>query len=696
MKLHTKTNTLTTNVVNETQEFKIGNSAIIMEILQDRLYSKKVQTITQELISNALDTSKVVGKGSKFTVTIPTHLSPTFIVKDNGEGISPERISEIYTLYGNSTKRNDDVQMGAYGLGSKIPFCYVDSFSVTTVFDGVKRSYIAHQGTNRAGRLDLISTEETTACNGTEIQIAVNKDDIYEFRDGVFRTIYFWKQRPEIRGVVDVPTLIEGYTIGNCVEVIDRELLPSFIDGKYSENPLVVISGIPYEVESKLLAKCKTLRKLSEFAQKKIILHIGNGIVDVAASREAIADSPRTVEALEKIAHKVGMEIKTHIHDAFGKVKTPSEWFQTYLELSKFFNVENGFAQYGAYQIKNKSIVGAPLGNVQITYINCLSKRRCKNKIATVSKKTMHVGTEMGLNMELFPHTFYLRGDESGVIQNKRIKEYFQTHKEMYLVEVKHSVDQTTPAVLTLTPKQAEANFEKVVKDLGIKDFQSLPYTVVPKEERIKVKREKEVLCIHRFDGNRYFNTTLAENTKHYLYVPVEEDGVRYGGFEVEQLTELNSYLRDTYNLRVCGLGDRAMKMVEGEANFSSLKDWLNDYKPTRQEINYARDLKETNNDYVDVLKDIKGIKDAELVELVKEYKKTGLHVAGSVLPKILIKLVNEEQEVIDFEEQDGNANKTIKKYYPLLDMLINRYCSSLSKYGDEIAAYLNSKFEER
>src|ERR1700687_317388 len=306
MKLTNHQNTLETNVRNETQDFAIGDCSVIVDILRNRMYQYKIQTSCQEIISNAKDACRESGKkDSDFIITVPTPLNPVFAVKDSGIGISPDRITNVFLKYGSSTKRNDNNQIGGFGLGAKSFFSYTDSFTITTIVDGFKRVYVAHIGTNNQGRLDLISTEPTTEESGTEVQVAVKRDDIGEFINAVKRAIYFWEEKPIIKGTLNTPTLVKGLQIGTHLEVIESGLVPDYIEGGYgSHSPLAVIDGIPYAIGDKLLNRCPTLKKIEDFVRRKLLIHIGNGVVEVAASRESIADSDKTKDALEKLAVK--------------------------------------------------------------------------------------------------------------------------------------------------------------------------------------------------------------------------------------------------------------------------------------------------------------------------------------------------------------------------------------------------------
>ena len=161
MKLAEHSNQLATNVEGETQNFGIGDASVVIEILRNRLYENKIQTLTQEYICNARDAHREVGKGNNFEVTVPNRLNPVFKVKDFGPGITPDRMATVFIMYGASTKRGTDNQTGGFGIGAKSAWSYTDSFTIVSTVNGTRRTYVAHTGVNNNGRLDLVSTDET-------------------------------------------------------------------------------------------------------------------------------------------------------------------------------------------------------------------------------------------------------------------------------------------------------------------------------------------------------------------------------------------------------------------------------------------------------------------------------------------------------------------------------------------------------
>ncbi len=702
MKIQEHKNSLETNVENETQDFGIGDASVIIDILRNRLYEHKIQTMCQEYICNARDAMREIGKANEFEVTVPTRLNPVFKVRDFGPGITPDRMANVFVKYGASTKRNTDSQTGGFGIGAKSAWSYTDSFTIVTFIDGVKRSYVAHIGVNNQGRLDLVSTDTTDEANGTEIQVAVKNYDIDEFRSAIFRATYFWSQPPVFRGELNPPTLVRGEVISDLLEVIDPNMLPEYVRTYNTEEIIAVIDGIPYVMAGKLTTKIDGLNKLNEVCRKTPILHFGNGIVEVSASRESIADSKHTLAALEKIGHKATVEAQTHIANAFGKVTATPDYLRTYANMSGMFDVDK-FAKYGDYTINSNRIANPLFTKIRMTVVHCMGKYG-RGRVDKITRQEMG-DIRKEFEIDKLPHLFFISKAENGVVQNKRIREYFKKHTHMILLEVLHTsvpkLDAAGKPVLELAadgktstakyvPVSYPGEFQQVINELGAKDFSSVTYVDPPKVVKAKVTREDTEICLHGTKyGLRHIYTTLAENTQKWIYVRLKE-GQWPHAYSYELSTELNEYTKDQEDAKICGLSARAIKMVQGNANFTPIEEYLKDFKPTKDLILATKGSVSKNGNSIRNMSGLKGIEDPVLVDMLAEYDAISKAKVRSI-PEILANKVSALKEIREFKDADMELGKLMKKDYALVEEI-----SQYSNLKKEIVFYANAKYRER
>jgi len=695
MRMQEHANKLETNAQSETQEFGIGNASVVIEILRNRLYEHKVRTLVQEYICNARDAMREVNKGNEFDVTIPTRLSPVFKVRDYGPGITPDRMKDVFVMYGSSTKRGTNNQTGGFGIGAKSAWSYTDSFTIISVVDGVRRTYIAHTGTSNNGRLDLVSTDVTQEPNGTEIQVAVKSNDIEEFKTSVFRAIYFWDKRPNVKGELQVPERIKGHVISDLVEVLDLGLVPHGIVDTYSAEAVALIDGVVYPLNSNMVNKIESIRKVNNLLKGTLVLHFGNGLVEVSASRESIADSKHTVAALEKLGSKALLEVNTHIATEFSKVKDTTGYIKTYAVMSKSFEVDD-HAKFGDYEIKSSWIKSPAIRKVRITTVSNLDRRG--HKCSKVTKNELREGSrEISINQ--LGHLFFVTKDESKVVQNKRIRAFLQANvTTMVLVELLAGMelDPTAPPTknaqgvdVPATKKVIyDAEFKKVISDLDVKDFHAIAYVDPPKVVKAKVKREDAEICMHVFGGGRHKYTTLASNDRKRFYVPLVK-GEWPTSYSRETLIGLNEYLVSVEGANVIGLADKAVSQVQGDANFIPLADWLSKFKATKPILNSVKRYTLAKNDnHVLLLSRMKDIKDKFINEMIDEYK-TFTNAKATDLPEFLKKRIIDDKDLVDFKAQDEKFTKYLKTEYPLLEDFSSGYCKQVG----ELTIYVNAKY---
>lgn len=681
MKVKAHDNKLETNSESESKEFGIGDASVVIDILRNRLYENKIQTLVQEYICNARDAMREVGKGNDFQVTLPTRLSPTFKVRDFGPGISPDRMDKVFRLYGASTKRGTNNQTGGFGIGAKSAWSYTDSFSVVTIVDGKRRSYVCHTGTNNQGSLDLVSTDDTDEANGTEIQIAVERNDISEFHSAAYRATYFWDHRPRFNETDTVPSLVSGYKVSDNLEVIDRNMIPGFIGLEYHAKALAVIDGVPYPLTEKLLNKAVGLKKLIESSVKKtIILHFGNGLVEVSASRESIADSQFSVNALNKMGTKAGEVIIDHVKAEFAKVNSTELWIKTYGSLSPYFNVDK-HSKYGDYNIVDGEIVSENFQSIHMTIAHCLDKRG-RHRVERLTKEEVVQPHHKTIPIEMINKLYVVTQEETAVIQNKRLRHLFNMG----------SNSPFTKAILLKKFANDDGTMANIIKDLGLKTLEDVEYPVIPKAEKVKIEREKTEFCMHSFTGTRHTYTSLSTNSNKYLYVEIGEGN--WEGYDQSKLRSLSWHLKEHYDLQIVGLADKAVKTAKGDPNFTPFRDWIATFEPKREHINYAIASQAKNMSNLEGLMEINNfdqIKDEFMKEMIKEYK---LIRAGKrkivQIPDMLIEKVKESVNAKDFFDKDEKLFKLLSEKYPLV-MEIGQYANSSIK--NELAFYINAKY---
>ena len=287
--------------VAESKQFTMAANGKMFRLLSDTLYQNKIGSMIREISCNAVDAHIAAGKPDvPFVIHAPNQLEPWFSVTDQGIGLSHEDVTTIFTCFGMSTKASSNDMVGAFGFGSKTPFAYTDTFTVTSVKDGVRSCYAAVVGEDDIPVINLMDSSETTDPNGVEINVAVNAYDFREFYTEIEQQLRFFRVKPVIKGANI--TFADPYA--NVVEKID--------DSTYFRkrgSVQVVQGGVAYPVDINQL--CKNMDKatdLYKFIQRAVynygpLLMFDIGQIAVTPSREAISyDAPTIKNILDRLS----------------------------------------------------------------------------------------------------------------------------------------------------------------------------------------------------------------------------------------------------------------------------------------------------------------------------------------------------------------------------------------------------------
>ena len=301
MKLHLEQDTGIQESVGTIREsgFRIKTSPVAFRILSSGLYSDKIGAVLREIGCNAADAHIEAGiPDVPFEVKLPNALDPIFYIRDHGLGLDEDGVMGLYTTYFSSTKSDSDSFTGAFGLGSKSPFSYTDSFTVTAVKDGVKRIFMASISTAGTPSIELksITAADEDWKHGLEISLPVRKSDFNEFEHKAV-SIYAWfKVKPKVLGTANAMVL-PAYKYQQPTFRLSPEQ-------PYTAPPASVLMGnVLYPIDYSELQD--TARLYGAVVSHKVILSMPIGSVMVTASREGLDYTEETRAALRLELSKV-------------------------------------------------------------------------------------------------------------------------------------------------------------------------------------------------------------------------------------------------------------------------------------------------------------------------------------------------------------------------------------------------------
>ena len=273
--------------------------AHIFNVLRNQLYSDKILAVLREYSCNAVDAHTEAGHNRPIEVTLPSRLSLELKIRDYGIGLSETDIQEIYAFYGESTKRKSNSLIGQLGLGSKSAFAYGDNFVINSFHNGVKTTYNAYIDPSQIGQIAKLASAPTTEANGVEIVIPVKPADCETFVSTARSLFTYFKVKPIVRGAANF-TYEEVTPIYSGA---DWRILKAD-RSSYGRRCVAVMGNIGYTLSSSAL-------KLDEnnndeavierlLTNCEIELDVPIGELDIAASREGLQYTDRTIDNLKK------------------------------------------------------------------------------------------------------------------------------------------------------------------------------------------------------------------------------------------------------------------------------------------------------------------------------------------------------------------------------------------------------------
>lgn len=324
------------------QFFSVEDQGMIMDILRNKMYSNPMLAICREISCNARDAHREVKTPEvPIEIQLPNSLVPYLKIKDFGPGISPDRISNIFIKYTASTKRNDNVQLGGFGIGGKTPFSYSDTFSIETIHNGIKYSYACVIDETKVGKLISLSEENTNEPSGTEISMPVNPKDFNTFRQYIEQACRHWDVKPIIKGAK-----IDWTTFSKILEGKNWAISQS---SDWQRSIKLIIDGIEYPLELETLRKYADA-KLIDSCRGNLLLYFNIGELSLSASREQIYLDKKTESVICNRLIEIQKEIKASISakiDNFSNLWDANVYYRKDL-----LNVFNGLDFLGKFKWK--------------------------------------------------------------------------------------------------------------------------------------------------------------------------------------------------------------------------------------------------------------------------------------------------------------------------------------------------------
>lgn len=293
-------------------------SSMIFKMFTKSVYSDPIGTIIREITSNCFDSHIEAGnESSKNPVIVRLHkdLTSNYIsFIDNGVGMSPDRIHNVYGEYFESTKRTSNDQIGGWGIGGKSILAYTSSFHVITRHDGIEYTYCVYEG-NEEPEIELLAQRETTERNGTEVKVPIAEQNIKEFEEKTLRQLYYFEN-----------IVFEGFSddyVTNDYTIIKGKTF-LYRGNTYSQFMHVCLGKVAYPIDWSALG----LNAYSYHIPVAVRIDIGElEGSGVTVSRESLDYSEKNKKILIKKINEAKAELKSMLSKQYENVRTLKDYF---------------------------------------------------------------------------------------------------------------------------------------------------------------------------------------------------------------------------------------------------------------------------------------------------------------------------------------------------------------------------------
>lgn len=185
----------------DTVNFEIKTDDGKMFHILSNLYSNPFGAVVRELSTNCMDGHKINNTPDKpFDIILPGRfdMGKFITFRDYGPGMPHDVVMSIFTTFGQSTKAGSNTETGCLGLGSKSPLAITDSFTVTSINEGMKTVYSVSKDKQRKPVLAMFGSSETDEPNGLMVTVPLTDQYMSKVNYEINEQLKWFNIKPNI------------------------------------------------------------------------------------------------------------------------------------------------------------------------------------------------------------------------------------------------------------------------------------------------------------------------------------------------------------------------------------------------------------------------------------------------------------------------------------------------------------------
>ena len=223
-----------------TSSIRAEDLGMALDAVSKNLYSNPIGSFVRELVSNGVDANRATNSAELVKINIYKEGNTWYFqVKDEGKGMTPEHFKEVYMRWFNSDKRDNNEDIGGWGIGSKSPLSYKETYEVTTVADGYEYEYIIVRQ-SPAPTATLLVERPTNKKSGTTVRIEIDEKDLWKLHEECKKQLIYFN---------NVYVINEVYYYENDFQIIEADLFKVRTDSfPYGKEMHIVLGQVSYPI----------------------------------------------------------------------------------------------------------------------------------------------------------------------------------------------------------------------------------------------------------------------------------------------------------------------------------------------------------------------------------------------------------------------------------------------------------------
>ncbi len=488
--------------------------------LVDSIYPDKIASPIRELMTNALDAHIEAGCPERpFEVTLPNVFDPVFRVRDFGKSMSEELINTVYSVLFCSTKDKTNDVTGMYGIGSKSPYAYCDSFGVTCFQHGKVRVY--EWGLDAQGAPDLIpmAVGDTDEEDGVEISFTVREDDFRTFREKLAEIALGFDVQPIFKcGSEDELKLPVPYLVGKNFKFFNE------VSADLRKGVFVRQGPVLYPVSSSYSVRRATEKFHGIFDMGgTLIVDVNIGDCEVTVARDSLAYTERTIANVATALKLAYDELKIHYTtnlDQIDDFETACiEWIENHY-LYERFNVPKVWKGREIKVRRFNKDAEAIVAKIRYGGMRKLRKDDDMGMVGRLTDFEDHILT-IDKYKSKNTYVFVAESDDRKTTHRlgNRVVHYFQTMTGKSLIDLED--DEFSYIILKTAPKVAYdvETLSKAMNDFDPAKIIHMNSIVLPKQKRAdrvkEIKSSGPYFYITKYGSRR--DQSEAPTAGHYV-----------------------------------------------------------------------------------------------------------------------------------------------------------------------------------